>query len=71
MVSMKKVEHFICDICGTEYKSSTFCVQYESKHSINPKITQCRYLPITQDSTGYPIAISVKMDDGKTVVYKR
>lgn len=30
-----------------------------------------RYLPKKNDASGYPISITVKMADGKEVVYKR
>lgn len=29
---MKKVEHYICEICGTEYKDKKTCMECEKGH---------------------------------------
>lgn len=71
---MKKVEHYICDVCGTEYAEMAKCEKCEKLHRHPVKITKARYIPFTQDATGFPVTIEVEFKDGKstrTVTYKR
>lgn len=68
---MKKVEHYICEICGTEYADKEKAVNCEKGHHKPKNIKAERYQPITNDRTGYPDRIAVEMDDGKVVTYCR
>ena len=68
---MRKVEHYVCDICWTEYADKEKCRQCEENHREAQEIIHSRYQPINMDKSGYPEVIEVRMSDGKTVEYKR
>lgn len=68
---MKKVTHFICEICGTEYADKEKARVCEKKHATPKEIVGQVYHPIRFDESGYPRTIDVKMSDGKTLRYKR
>lgn len=68
---MKKVQHYVCEICGTEYADRIPCEQCEKSHKTPMKIHSARWLSMKQNGSGYPIAITVEMDDGKEITYKR
>lgn len=68
---MKKVEHYICEICGAEYKDKNTCTECEKKHRKPVSIENARHIPIKNNKKGYPIAITIKMDNGEMVTYKR
>lgn len=71
---MRKVEHYICEICGTEYKDKAMCQKCEKAHKQVLSIKGTRYLPVTQDATGLPSVITIEYADGKqtkTAIYKR
>lgn len=57
---VKTVQHYICEVCGTEYKEKVKARECEDRHKQPVKIVSCRYRPIT-----------VRMNDGKDVIYKR
>ena len=68
---MKKVEHYICEVCGTEYADEEKCGRCEKGHRKPTKIVGSRYRPITMDQTGCPEMIDVQMNDGRTVRYRK
>ncbi len=68
---MKKVEHYICEVCGTEYNEKQKAVDCEKGHHEPKSIVKARYQSVCNDQSGYPDRIDVKMDDGKIVTYKR
>lgn len=68
---MKEVKHYICEICGTEYKEKTRAQKCEKSHCKPLEIVKCRYLSIDNNKKGYPLEITVKMDDGTEQKYKR
>lgn len=68
---MKKVEHYICEVCGTEYNDKKKCMDCEKKHVKPELIEGARYLPIKNDGKGYPITVHIKMSNGETITYKR
>ena len=68
---MKEVKHYICEICGTEYKEKNSATICEKGHCCPVKIDNCRYIPIKNYAKGYPIEITVKMSDGSIQKYKR
>lgn len=41
---MKKVQHYICEICGTEYNDESVCIKCEKGHHAAKCISGCRYL---------------------------
>ncbi len=68
---MKKVEHYICELCGTEYKEKEMCTKCEKGHKKPTGITGASFAPITSDGSGYPVRVKIVMSDGKTITYKR
>ena len=68
---MKEVKHFICERCKTEYNDKQKALHCEKNHKDVVSVENNRYLPITNDATGYPIEILCKMSDGKEVKFRR
>ena len=68
---MREVKHYICEICGTEYNNIEKCERCERSHRVQKYITKTRYLPITQETKGYPVAVDIVFEDGTTKTYKR
>lgn len=68
---MKKVEKYRCDYCNTEYKIKADCTECEANHKHSIEITAEKFLPFGMDKSGYPLTVSVKMSDGRTITYKR
>lgn len=68
---MKEVKHYICEMCGTEYKDKKRCNDCEHGHVRPVAICQARYIPISDNAKGYPLSISIEMEDGEVVLYKR
>lgn len=73
---MRKVEHYICDICGTEYADASTAEKCEKYH-VKPKkvdrnIGKNAWTPVTQRSSDfykYPKQIKVIMDDDTVCIY--
>lgn len=68
---MKKVEHYICEVCGTEYNDMQKCIDCESGHHKPVKIIDAKWAPLNNDRSGYPARIYIKMSNGETITYKR
>lgn len=68
---MKKITHYLCEICGTEYGDKGKAATCEKTHLAPKEIISLVYHPRTVDSSGYPITIDVKMADGSVRRYKR
>lgn len=68
---MKEVKHYVCDICHVEYSSKVSCEKCEKTHCKPIKIVDARYVGFMDTVTDYPVSITVKMEDGKEVMYKR
>lgn len=67
---MKKVELYVCETCGTQYKEKIKCSECEKSHIRPAQIIGWKYMPKTFNG-GYPIHITVRMADGKDITYKR
>lgn len=76
---MKKVEHFVCETCGTMYNDSNTAAKCEAYH-IKPKkviikdIDKRDWIPVTQEAAPfykYPKRIKVQMADGNFCDYVR
>lgn len=68
---MKEAKYYVCECCGTQYASKENAIDCEKNHKAPVSIVSTRSLSKAQDATGYPVTITVKMRDGKQVVYKR
>lgn len=68
---MKELKLYQCEICGTQYKEKNECKECEKRHIQPKKITGTRHLSYKKNQKGYPVSITVEMEDGNTVTYKR
>lgn len=70
---MKEIvtKKYRCEICGTEYTERVKCKRCEESHRKPLEIVGGRYISHTNDESGYPITIDVKMSDKKIVRYRK
>lgn len=68
---MKAVQKYQCEVCHTEYAAKTDAVSCEKNHKIPESIVQARYLSKAMNGSGYPVSVTVRMSDGRELVYKR
>ena len=68
---MKEVKHYICETCGTEYAEKDLAQRCEKNHKSIKEIVGVRYLSYSQDQTGFPQTITIRMNDGREATYKR
>lgn len=68
---MRKVEHYICELCGTEYKEKETCARCEKGHKKPTGISGADFVSIKSDGSGYPARVHIIMDNGETITYKR
>ena len=67
---MKKIDLYVCEVCGTQYKEKVKCQNCEKSHVRPVQITGEKYT--AKDCNGaYPVHITVTMADGKSITYKR
>ena len=68
---MIELTKYRCDYCGTEYVDRQKAQQCEDGHRLPEGIKEAKFLPITNDRSGYPNHIIVIMSDGKNIRYVR
>lgn len=68
---MKEIHHYVCEICGTEYKDKDRAEKCENGHCGPVKIMRSRFLKFENNQKGYPLSITVLMEDGTEQVYRR
>lgn len=61
---MKEIKLYACEHCQTNYADKRKAEQCENNHKTSLKIIKTRYVPITSDQGGFPVAILVKSKDG-------
>ena len=74
---MKKVEHYVCDICGTMYNDENTAIKCEAHHILPKKVLiketkKSAWIPVTQQASTfykYPKHINVQMEDGSVCTY--
>ena len=49
---MRKVEHYICEVCGTEYKDKALCEKCERLHKQGLTIVRARQIWDARDYRG-------------------
>lgn len=65
---MLKEKRYICEICGTAYRSSYDCNKCEESHRKPVGIVAIGH---SYAMDKYPSTIYIRMDDGETVKYER
>lgn len=68
---MKEVKHYICDVCGTEYKDKKMCIECEKGHHKPKKIDGATWVPMKNNGSGYPTRVHIEMSNGEVITYKR
>ena len=67
---MKECKLYQCEICNTQYKEKSYCQACEKNHFKHESIKECKY-HAEQYFANYPDTITVLMEDGKEIKYKR
>ena len=62
---------YVCDKCGTSYATPEACEACENGHLPAIRIRSQKYVSIANDKTGYPTYVSLLMNDGKIVRFRR
>lgn len=68
---MRKIERYVCEMCGTEYKDKLSAEKCEKCHKNAVAIIRSRYVSQSQNGAGYPVAVEIQMSDGTFQTYKR
>ena len=68
---MKPLQKYQCEVCRVEYTSEKVALDCERGHKIPQTVVRARHLPKGQGRDGYPVTVTVCMDDGKEITYKR
>ena len=71
---MEKVTYYRCGVCRKIYDRKSEAMECEKYHTCIKQIESCNYLSLAEDMGtygSYPKIISVEMEDGKIVQYKR
>lgn len=68
---MKKIEHYVCEFCGTEYNDKKKAEECEKGHHKPVKISDCSYSSCRSDGTGTPLRVFIELDNGSVYRYVR
>ena len=68
---MKQKILYVCELCGTEYKDERAAERCERGHIMPKKIHESKFQSINVDQKGYPSRITILMENGERVEYKR
>ena len=68
---MREIKRYACEFCGTEFSDRGKATACEKSHKSPVEIVRCRYNSIGVDKTGYPQTVTIKMKDGKEIIYKK
>ncbi len=68
---MKQANYYVCEICGTPYKSEKQARSCEDYHVGIKGIEKTNYEMKGSRFGKYPKIITVKMDDGTSLEYSR
>lgn len=67
----KQVPRFMCDKCGTCYAFAEDALRCEEGHVPAKRVRDQKYVSIASDKTGYPTYVSLVMEDGRIVRFRR
>ena len=68
---MRKVDHYVCELCGIVYDDKERCSECEEGHKKPIEIAGADWISIERDGSGYPVQVYIKMSNGETITYKR
>lgn len=68
---MKPVQKYQCEVCRVEYAKKEDALDCEKNHKIPQSIVSARHMPKAQKCTGYPVTVTIRMSNGKEIVYKQ
>ena len=68
---MKTKTLYTCEVCHTDYADKKEAERCEANHKKKLQIVSQRFLPYSQDASGFPISIEVEAEGGKRVTYKK
>ena len=68
---MKEKKLYICKKCKTAYASDKDAQICEDSHVPAKRVRDQKYVAIANDRTGYPTYVSLVMQDGNIVRYRR
>ena len=68
---MKEKKLYICEKCKTAYANADECKKCEESHIPAKRVRDQKYVAIENDRTGYPTYVSLVMQDGNIVRYRR
>ena len=67
---MKSLQLYVCEYCGTQYKSEIECEECENSHKPAVEIHDMRY-HASRGICNYPDKVEMKMADGIMIWYHR
>ena len=71
MMTMIEKKLYICDKCKTAYTSEEECKECEEGHVPAKRVRDQKYVSIANDKTGYPTYVSLVMEDGRIIRFRR
>ena len=67
---MKQKILYTCEVCHTDYETEERAMRCENGHKTQLKIVGASYNRIGMTPHGFPIDITVKSEDGDSMIYK-
>lgn len=68
---MTEKKLYICEKCKTAYANVKDCQKCEEGHKPAKRIRDQKYIAISNDHTGYPSYVSLVMEDGVIIRFRR
>ena len=62
---MRKIDMYVCELCGTKYDSEGYAKQCERSHTKVKSIEDVRYKPFKKE----PYAVGIRLEDGSYKVF--
>ena len=67
----RPIPRYMCEKCGTYYTLAEDALRCEEGHVPAKRVRDQKYVAIANDRTGYPTYVSLVMEDGKIIRYRR
>lgn len=68
---MKEKTLYTCEKCKTDYADRKDAIRCEENHSKKIKIHDMRFLPYSQDKSGFPVTVTLIDQNGNKATYKK